>query len=144
MDATRLVLEFTVLQRQLIDALIRSLRIEPNWTVLVDVPRLGAVTTFSENWDYSKHGVGVMFVGRESRRVVDAHRFLERWPSAVDAWRLSQYAESVGVREIRHRGVVYPTRDEHRLDECLAVLRQDHALRAEEGGRIWVPSSGST
>lgn len=144
MDATQLVLEFAALQRQLIDALVCSLRIEPNWTVLADIPRSGVVTAFSEEWDYRRHGVGVMFAGRDSRRVVDAHKFPERWSSAVDAWRLSQYAESVGVRELRHRGVVYPTTDEHQLDVCLAVLGQDHVLQAEEGGRIWVPRSVST
>lgn len=140
-NAEQLVREFSSLQRQLVDALVLSLRIGPNWTVLMDIPRSGSVEVGGEDWDYRKHGDGVEFTGRTSRRVVDAHKYIERWPSAVDGCRLLQYAESLKVSELNHRGVIYPTSDEHRIEAALAALAREEKLRTVEGGRIWIASS---
>lgn len=40
------------------------------------------------------HGVGIMFVNRQTKIVVDSHVGFIDAPTAFDAWRLVQYCES--------------------------------------------------
>jgi hypothetical protein len=58
--------------------------------------RDGEFLIHGELWRHQRHGAGVLFVGPDNVSV-DAHVAMADFPDAVDAGRLCEYFESVGI-----------------------------------------------
>ena len=69
-------------------------------------------------WSYRGHGRGVTF--EHDGKLVNAH-VATFAPETVDAWRLSVYAESRGVRALSHEGTTFEA-DEASIDQQLDHL----------------------
>jgi hypothetical protein len=50
-----------------------------------------------EKWSVGAHGVGILFENERTHEIVDAHEGMFDAKDAVDAWRLLQFGESVGI-----------------------------------------------
>lgn len=90
--------EFVNLQRRLTESL---LSLHPEFTknkFLLGAPFKVELQVDAHMWDASRHGVGVTFRRRnpEPNIVVDVHVDIEN-SNRLDAWRLQQYLESMGV-----------------------------------------------
>ena len=71
---------------------------------MLSVPKHGEILIENEQWLFRKHGLGVRFY-HPSGRVVDVHRFYEDVHDAIDAWRVLQLAENMGMPSITEQGV---------------------------------------
>jgi hypothetical protein len=53
-------------------------------------------------WRFRRHGLGFRIESLADRTVVEAHRYVDTHPDAIDAFRLSTYLASRFIRRIRH------------------------------------------
>ncbi|WAS99273.1 DUF6896 domain-containing protein [Nannocystis punicea] len=60
-----------------------------------EIPQVGAMELDGRRWEYVRHGGGVGFYERVSRRAIDVHDKFDR-PHMFDAWRLQLYFGSLG------------------------------------------------
>lgn len=113
------VLTYCELQRHLVTTFVRLMGCHSPQELCL-VPRRGQMDHLGEIWSYTRHGVGVCF--EREGVVVDAHFEMFRFPSAVDAWRLLEYFESIGTSIIALRNQEYSVSDTDRLDALLDLL----------------------
>lgn len=99
-----LLVTFSALQSTLISAFFARF---PNADrhLFHGVPKHGQVHTSGESWNFQRHGQGVRFHHPETGRTVDAHRSYEDHLDAVDAWRILQFAESIGMSPLNERSI---------------------------------------
>lgn len=55
-------------------------------------------------WRFRRHGLGFRIESLADRTVVEAYRYIDTHPGAIDAFRLSTYLSSRFVRRVRHEG----------------------------------------
>lgn len=89
--------EFISLQVLLLTAFREKFPSSKDWENLFDFPRHGQIKTSEGVWAFFLHGCGLTFVDIEGV-VIDAHDMIFDY-SVIDAWRLLQFLESVGVVE---------------------------------------------
>lgn len=91
-----------------------------------DVPKNGEISVKGEMWQFRKHGQGVRFYHPESGRIVDSHRFYGGIFDVIDAWRIMQFAESVGMSALTEQAI----EDSLMLSVRSGILRQIGHARA--------------
>ena len=93
----------------------------------------GRLSVQGEEWSYNRHGRGVRFTCRDGR-VVDVHIGMSRQPAGITAWRLLQYLDSLGVREVLFEEMRYASEEEADLERLLVRMQGTGVVRAAEGG----------
>lgn len=91
--------------------------------LMLTIPMRGELCVEGEAWLFQKHGLGVRFCHPASGRVVDVHRFYEDVQDAIDAWRILQFAESMGISAITEQVIDDALM---RLVRSGALLQTDH------------------
>ncbi len=129
-----LVCEFSRLQAQLLDSLHATfpavVTLQPHeWPQRVDI-RVG-----EHFWHGARHGAGFRFESDDSR-VVEAHDGILRAPYPIEAYRLSEYAQSLRLTTLsvgRHTSV---TSEPEGIDAALpplvgvgVLVRDDRVVR---------------
>ncbi|WP_158620004.1 DUF6896 domain-containing protein [Corallococcus sicarius] len=141
MNAQEIIRQYSDLQASLVASLRSNLRHVQDWEFLTDVPKRGRLVVGDEGWRYGRHGAGVQFIGERTGRVVDAHVGLLRSPSAVDAWRLSQFCEAIGIATVHYGGRTFSAQDEGELELCLRELAREGILvEVPHSARLWLLS----
>lgn len=136
-DTASIVLDFCALQKKLVCRLIEEFGALDGWD-LDRLPRAGSLRLGEESWSFRRHGAGVCFsLGAE---VVDAHWAPERIPDGVDAWRLTQYLEGLGIYRISLDGVEYAATDETEVHRLLVRLAQRGVLAMPRDRDVFRPS----
>ncbi|MEM6612873.1 MAG: hypothetical protein AAF652_11595 [Cyanobacteria bacterium P01_C01_bin.72] len=95
---------------------------------LLGKPRSGAISTLREEWQFTRHGEGILFAGKESKQVIDAHREVFNHSSSFDAWRLAQYFESLNCSEVVWKSNSFIADDDDELEQLLELLEQEHIV----------------
>ena len=129
--------QFVAIQRELVTAWLHfhPEALDP-WASR-RLPRHGEIFVRGESWHFHRHGVGVDFQGKDSRRMVDVHRAAGT-PEAFDAWRLMLYFESLNVGVVRVGGREFPTDDERSVEQWLAELEGLGLVARERADvRLW-------
>lgn len=90
--------------------------------LLTDAPRFGEVTTPDAYWQFIRHGKGFRFEGLPDGTVVDILIYKPREPEFFDAFRLSEYAKSVGMNQLAYAESVVDATSEQALEIQLASL----------------------
>jgi hypothetical protein len=124
-DAVTVILEFVELQDNLISAFREAFPQIADWEYLLDCPKSGDFWALEEEWEFHRHGAGICFTGQKSGKVVDAHWGISSSPRAFDAWRLSQYFESIGIETIGYLSDVFEVCDEDGAEALLNSLLKD-------------------
>jgi hypothetical protein len=132
-DALELLRDFSALQERLVQAFIRTVA-PKDMEYFRDVVD-GHLTVEGEIWRHQRHGRGVRFVCDDGR-VVDVHVGMAQHPAGVTSWRLLQYLDSIGVKEIVFGEKTYAAEDEAALDKLLEQMRLAGGVRAV-GGRMY-------
>ena len=92
-ERLHLIREYVQLQNKLVSKAVSEL--DSDATEFDFEDSLGdAVTIDGVKWAAKAHGLGVMFTNLRTNLVVDVHVGFIDAPTAFDAWRLVQYAES--------------------------------------------------
>lgn len=71
--------------------------------------------------------------------VVDAHWEPERFPDGVDAWRLMQYLDALGIRTLSLDGTEYAAEEETELYRMLVRLSDQGFLAFPEHRDVFRP-----
>lgn len=100
---------------------------------LLGKPKKGVISALGEEWQFTRHGMGILFVGNESNRIVDAHREIFGYPRSFDAWRLSQYFESLNCLEVVWKSTRFAADDDDDLEKLLELLEQERILKLVSG-----------
>jgi len=139
-NAASVVLEFCDLQCRLVERFLEDVR--PNDVErFSDIERTGTLRVGSKEWNYTRHGAGILF--EIPGTTVDAHVGLALFPSAIDGWRLLQYLESIGVDNLTFEGESVATDDEKALECLLERMAQVGILEAvqlQPPTRLFCPS----
>lgn len=125
-DAVRVVVDFCALQRKLVQRFRETVR-PTDFERFSGIPRTGHINFEQQTWTYRCHGAGVLFQGPHA--VVDAHIGLKDFPSAIDAWRLLLFLESVGISSLLFEQRSIPADDERALNSLLEQLVAAGVLR---------------
>jgi hypothetical protein len=138
-SAEAAVTTFSRLQAKLVGAFLR--RYSPRDTLrFSDVPR-ETMEVDGIRWEHSRHGVGVTF--RSEYGEVNAAENMVAYPGAIDAHRLSEYLQSIGVDRVEYRGDRYGVSRED-VARLLLVLHRDSVLTEVGGGHpfsiLYVPA----
>lgn len=126
MDALRVFESYSLLQRRLIENLLRT----TNPRDRVHFRDLAGTELVVDGvlWTYKRHGAGIIF--RSNVGTVDAHVRAADYPDGVDAWRLMQYSESRGFATLEFARQEYPVEDESALEDLLAKMAATGSIRA--------------
>lgn len=132
-NAEQVVVSCVSLQRRL----LRNWRLR---RLSRDAPRAGVLTVCADTWNYSLHGAGVRF--ESSKGVcIDAHRAETEPASAIDAWSLLQYLESLCLESVEFAGLIYDASAEESLEQCLAEMEASYLLkRLSPESRFYLPT----
>jgi len=95
---------------------------------LLGKPKSGIISAFGEEWQFTRHGAGILFEGKESKRIIDAHREIFSHSNSFDAWRLFPYFESLNYSEVVWKSNSFIADDDDELGKLLELLEQEHIL----------------
>ena len=96
---------------------------------LLKQPKTGISSALGEEWEFQKHGAGIVFEGNRSGKVIDAHRGIISNTKAFDSWRLAEYFESSNCSKVVWKSNTYSADDDEDLDKLLELLRQANIIR---------------
>lgn len=99
-----LLTQFAQLQYELLMA-FAELFPSASRDLMLAVPKQGKLFARGEAWFFQKHGRGIRFRHPESGVVIDSHRFYEGVQNPIDAWRVLQFAESLGLSALTEQAV---------------------------------------
>lgn len=119
--------EYAAIQRRLCGALFATFAVR-DMHFLTDLPKHGVLRVGDELWEFRRHGTGVSFTQAGSKIVVDAHAGMVAYAGGVDACRLVQYFESLGVKTLVHGHARFCTAEENSVNNLLRVLCDDGVL----------------
>jgi hypothetical protein len=122
--------KFVAIQTGLIHALCDS-RGGLEQSGLDRIPRAGSLVLDDNEWYFHKHGSGVSFKAKKDGTVIDAHVETIEAPDAIDAWRLFQYFESIGVSCVECCSTSrHDVTSERQIEAMLAPLLEEGRLIA--------------
>ncbi|HAB37561.1 MAG TPA: hypothetical protein DCE52_06115 [Rhodobacteraceae bacterium] len=103
-------------------------------SMLLNVPKSGAVEFDSATWHYKKHGLGVCFEEKNGKRKVDFHS-VKSGSSYFDAWGLSTYFGSLGGkgRKLLKSAEIDSGSIEQNLKTVLEKLKEQDVLQVSDG-----------
>ncbi|MCC6996752.1 MAG: hypothetical protein IT370_19220 [Deltaproteobacteria bacterium] len=130
--------EYRALQVGLIGVLRAAHPGVRDWDALHELPRRGTVVFAGEEWGFMKHGAGVRFTGAGSGRIVDPDVELERCPGGIDAWRLVDYFESLGIKGVEWDGRCWPVVEDGDVEVLVQALARAGVLVAAGRSRLFV------
>lgn len=124
------IVDFIEIQKQLVSAFIQE-HIQNNQSnFLINCPKSGYLNVLNYKWYFQRHGNGVCFSEHESGQVVDVHVKMVEYPDAFDAWRLSQYFESVEIERLTYKiDVIEEVDEENVIENLLKRLLEDKVIQ---------------
>ncbi len=98
-DALEFIRGYVKKQKRLVESVVSQIDESTDEFGLEDtVPEF--VTVDGSGWSIIAHGLGLLFVNKQSGEAVDVHVGVLDASDAFDAWRLQEYCESIGWEEI--------------------------------------------
>ena len=96
---------------------------------LLKQPKTGFLSAMEEKWRFQKHGVGIVFEGERSGKIIDAHKRIISNKKAFDSWRLAEYFESIDCYEISWASDTFVADDDDDLDRLLELLMRANLVK---------------